>query len=142
MEHIFKAANLAVIPFWLLMILVPNWKWTRRIIGSLWIVAIPAALYVILILPGIASLFGGLLNPQLTDIAELLGTKEGATLAWLHFLTFDLFVGRWAYLDAQERNIPAWLSSPSLFLMLMMGPLGLAVYLGIRWQVTRAVSRT
>ena len=142
MEQVFKLANVSVIPFWILMIFAPNWKWTRRVIGSLWIIAIPAVLYVILILPGLASLFGELMNPQLADIAELLGTKEGATLAWLHFLAFDLFVVRCAYLDAQERHVPVWLSSPSLFLILMMGPLGLVVYLGIRWQTERSVSRS
>jgi hypothetical protein len=50
----------------------------------------------------------------------------------VHFLAFDLFVGRWVYLDARERGLSPWLVSPVLVLVLMVGPLGLATYLGLR----------
>ena len=69
---------------------------------------------------------------HIVDIARLLGTSAGATAAWAHFLAFDLFVGRWAYLDSRERNISAWIMAPVLFLILMLGPLGFAMYLGVR----------
>ena len=49
-----------------------------------------------------------------------------------HFLAFDLFVGRWEYLDARERQLTHWLLAPCLFLTLMLGPLGLLAYLGAR----------
>lgn len=69
------------------------------------------------------------LTPSLDRIAELLGRPEVALVAWVHFLAFDLFVGRWIYLDARERGVPWWVSSPVLFLTLMFGPLGLLSYL-------------
>ncbi|MFQ3592420.1 MAG: abscisic acid-deficient protein Aba4 family protein, partial [Gemmataceae bacterium] len=50
-------------------------------------------------------------------------------------LTFDLFVGRWIYLDSRERGVSVWLTGPCLFLTLMFGPLGLLGYLGVRQSV-------
>ena len=128
-ETIFSFSGTLVLPFWALMILAPGWKGTRKIIGSPLIAVPPALLYAALVLPGIRESFPVLLNPTLEEIARLLGQPEGATVAWLHFLVFDLFVGRWAYLDARERGMPVLVSSPVLFFVLMFGPLGFALHL-------------
>jgi hypothetical protein len=137
MDTLFSLANLYILPFWLLMIFLPHWRVTRRIVGSLWVVIPLAVLYAVLILPGLAVLLPGLANPALANIAALLGTPAGATIGWIHFLAFDLFVGRWAYLDSRERGLSAWLASPALFFILMVGPLGLLLYLAARAMVTR-----
>jgi hypothetical protein len=131
-ETIFSLSNLLTIPFWLLMILLPAWRWTARIMQSLWTV-VPAALaYALLVLPNALGLLNELANPELGAIAALLGSPAGATIGWIHFLAFDLFVGRWAYLDSRQRQIHPLLVSPTLFLILMFGPLGLLLYLLIR----------
>ena len=67
----------------------------------------------------------------------MLGTPEGATVAWVHFLAFDLFVGRWVYLDARARGVSPWATSPLLFATLMVGPVGLLGYLAVRGWVGR-----
>jgi len=132
MEQLFQISNLLVMPFWALMILAPRWRWTQRIVGSLWIVVPPALLYAALVLPGMGQLLPALANPSLDGIAGLLGLPSGAVIGWIHFLAFDLFVGRWAYLDSQQRGISPWLVSPALFFVLMFGPLGLLLYLVVR----------
>jgi hypothetical protein len=116
---------------------LPFWGWTKRIIGSPWIAAPAALLYASLVLPQAGGLLGALANPQLAQIAALLGTPAGATIGWVHFLAFDLFVGRWVYLDSRERKLTAWLVSPILFVVLMFGPLGLLLYLLVRFFLTR-----
>lgn len=136
-DQLFQMSNLLVMPFWFLMILLPFWSWTKRIIGSPWIAAPAALLYASLVLPQAGGLLGALANPQLAQIAALLGTPAGATIGWVHFLAFDLFVGRWVYLDSQERKLTAWLVSPILFVVLMFGPLGLLLYLLVRFFLTR-----
>jgi hypothetical protein len=73
METIFQLSNLLVMPFWLLMIFLPHWRWTRRIIASPWIVAPAAALYAVLVLPSLPTLLPVLANPQLGAIALALG---------------------------------------------------------------------
>ena len=63
---------------------------------------------------------------------SLLGTPTGTTLAWAHFVAFDLFVGRWIYNDSRGRQYSAWWVSPILVLTLLVGPVGLLLYLAAR----------
>jgi len=139
-ETTFTLANLLVVPFWLLMILLPAWRWTARIMRSLWVV-VPAALaYALLVLPNLLPLLGELASPTLSSIAALLGTPAGAMIGWIHFLAFDLFVGRWAYLDSRQRRLHPLLASPTLFFIFMFGPLGFLLYLGVRLIAGRTAS--
>lgn len=135
LETLFSLSNLLVLPFWALMILLPRWGWTRRIMASPLVVLGPALIYVALVLPQVPTLLPALSNPSAAGVAALLGTPFGATVGWVHFLAFDLFVGRWAYLDAQERGMHPLLVSPILLLVFMFGPLGLVVFL-----IARAVA--
>lgn len=133
METVFNLSNLFVMPFWALMIFAPHWRWSLRIMRTLWPVVALSVVYAVLLLSQMGGEAGGLLNPSLEGIAALLGTPQGAAVGWVHFLAFDLFVGRWAYVDSRERGISAWLVSPSLFFVLMAGPLGLLLYLLVRY---------
>lgn len=135
---VFDASFLLVAPFWLLMIVLPAWRVTQRVVASPWIAAPAAALYLALVLPGLPATLAVVARPSLEAIAPLLGTPEGATVAWVHFLAFDLFVGRWVYLDARARRVPAWVTSPLLFLTLMLGPVGLLAYLAGRGRWPRS----
>lgn len=138
LETWFMVSNLLVMPFWLLMIFVPHWRLTKRIMEPLWCAVIPALVYAGLFLTQLGGDPGALLNPSLDGIAALLSQPQAALIAWVHFLTFDLFVGRWAYLESRQKAISAWLVSPTLFLILMAGPLGMLVYLALRWAWLRS----
>lgn len=142
LETVFNLANLIVLPFWALMVLAPHWRGTKRVMESLWPVSALAALYAALLVwtfsqPNPALSPADLANPTLAVIAAGLGTPAGAAVGWVHFLAFDLFVGRWAYLDSRERNLTAWLASPALVFILMAGPLGLLLYLLVRSLAAR-----
>jgi hypothetical protein len=132
METIFALSSLLVMPFWLIMIFLPHWRWTQRVMRSPLVSAAPALLYLALALPRFGELFAAVASPTLPGIAAVLGTPAGAMLAWAHFLAFDLFVGRWAYLDSRERGVSALLMAPVLFLVLMLGPIGFLLYLALR----------
>ena len=140
-DILFSLSNILTMPFWLLMILLPTWRWTERLMQSVWTVAPAALAYVILVLPGMLSLLPLLANPQLGTIAALLGTPAGATIGWIHFLAFDLFVGRWAYLDSRQRRLHPVLASITLFFILMFGPLGFMLYLITRSLFARQSNR-
>jgi hypothetical protein len=71
-------------------------------------------------------------NPTLTGLAVVLGWADGALIAWVHVLALDLFVGRWVYLDSQDRHIPSLAVVPVLWLTLLAGPMGLLLYLMVR----------
>jgi hypothetical protein len=141
METIFSLSSLLVMPFWFLMVLLPRWRWTQRIVQSPLVAVAPALVYAILVLPQIGTLLPALSQPTLVGVAALLGTPAGTTIGWLHFLAFDLFVGRWIYLDSQERGITAWIVSPLLLLTLMFGPIGFVTYLIVRSIYTAFASR-
>ena len=132
LDQLFSLSSTLVMPFWFLMIVLPFWRWTTRIVSSPWIISGPVALYAIVVIPILPTIWAGVSNASLPSIAVLLGTPAGATLAWTHFLAFDLFVARWIYLDSRTRRISAWFTSPILVLVLMLGPLGWALYLGGR----------
>lgn len=132
MDTIFSLSSLLVMPLWGLMILLPHWRWTRRIMQSPVSVVAPALLYAALVLPLLGTVWPVVTDPTLPGLIALLATPAGATIGWVHFLAFDLFVGRWAYLDSRERGISALLMAPVLFLTLMIGPVGLLLYLALR----------
>jgi hypothetical protein len=131
----FELSNLVVLPFWALMVLVPTWSVTRRIIASPWIVAPPALIYLVTLLPVATMVLPEVINPVQARIASLLGTPTGVTLAWAHFVAFDLFVGRWIYCDSRSRVYSAWWVSPLLVLTLLVGPVGLLAYLVARTAI-------
>ena len=124
-------------PFWALMILLPHWSWTKRIIGSPLIVVPPLLIYAVLVLGSLTEVLPAVASPTLDGVRDLLGTADGAAAGWAHMIAFDLFVGRWAYLDSRERGIPALVMAPVLLLTILLGPLGLLVYLlvRLRWPV-------
>jgi hypothetical protein len=137
MERLFGLTGVLVMPFWLLMMFAPRTRvtaWAMRFpVGPV----LPALAYLALVAPRLATLLPALMQPKLGEISALLGSPEGTTIGWLHFLALDLFVGRWIYLDGKERGISAWLISPVLFVTLMFGPVGMLAYLGIRSAIAR-----
>lgn len=115
------------------MILVPKWSKTEPIMRTLWIFLPLMLLYCAFIIP---AFFNGALadfaNPQFGIIQDLLGSPQGTLLAWVHILTFDLFVGRWIFLNSKETAVGRLGTGIALFFTLMSGPFGLLIYLVIR----------
>jgi ABA4-like protein len=129
---LFSLTFLLAAPFWALMILLPGWSWTRRIIASPLIVLPVVLIYALLVIPAFGEVLPAVASPTLGGVRELLGTADGAAAGWAHFIAFDLFVGRWSWLDSRERGIPALVMAPVLLLTILLGPLGLAAYLLVR----------
>ena len=132
MATLFQASFLLTGPFWLLMIVAPHWQWTKRIIQSPLVILPAALLYSVLILPMLTTTFPSLLNPSLANVAALLGSDSGATVGWVHYLAFDLFVGRWAYLESRKYHMNVWIMASVLFFILILGPFGFVLYLVVR----------
>ncbi len=143
MDTIFQLANAYVMPFWLLAIALPRRAFALRIVRSPLIV-LPLALTYVGVLFGLGGAGGGAgAGLELSSFATLqgvmglLGTQQGALAGWVHFLAFDLFTGRWIYLDAHERGIHPALAAVPLFFTLMLGPFGLLLYLALRYLRAR-----
>jgi len=128
MPLLFSIMNSCVLPVWALMIFAPRGRVTARILSSPLIVLVPIAVYAVLVLPAWREVLPVVVQPELGPVAQLLGSANGATIAWAHFLAFDLWVGRFIVLDARTRALPTAVLSGILVLTLLLGPLGLAAY--------------
>ncbi|SCL14226.1 protein of unknown function [Micromonospora nigra] len=134
---LFELSFAVAAPFWALMILLPRWSWTERIVRSPLIVLPVVVIYGLLVIPAMGDVLPAVTSPTLDGVRDLLGTDTGAAAGWAHMIGFDLFVGRWAWLDSRERRVPALVMAPVLVLTILLGPLGLAVYLGVRLRWAR-----
>lgn len=132
MAAVFSASFLLVLPFWLLMIVLPTWRVTERVMRSPLLAAPAALLYAVLVVPRLPEVLGAVANSDLAGVSALLGSPAGATVGWVHFLAFDLFVARWAYLESRERRVSPFVMVPVLVLILMLGPIGFLAYLAVR----------
>ena len=130
LELLFNGANLFVLPFWTLMVLVPNTKLARTVMGSLLPFAALAGLYQFLFVTSFTNVEGieAFSDPNLSlpDLAALFADPHVTATGWIHFVAFDLFVGRWIYWRGQETGV---FTRHSLVLCLFAGPMGLLSHL-------------
>ena len=124
LDLIFNGANLFVLPFWVLIIFLPKWGITKKVISSFIPFVVLAALYIYLFVISITpENAAALSNPKLADIARFFADERAAATGWIHFLVLDLFVGRYVYLEGQRTGV--W-TTHSLILCLFAGTDGAA----------------
>jgi hypothetical protein len=138
----FLILTYAVFPFWALLIVAPRWRYTQRLVHAASIPLILAAAYLMFAVPGF---FPGNTVPgggfgSLEQVMVLFTSKPAVLAGWVHYLVFDLFIGAWESRDAQRRGIPHWMLIPCLLFTLLLGPVGLALYLVLRFARTRVWS--
>lgn len=133
-EFLYNAANIFVLPFWTLMIIVPNWIVTKKVMESFLPFVMLAGVYLYLFVTGITpEAAQDFSSAGLSDIARLFSQEQFAATAWVHFVVMDVFVGRWIYQDGQRLNL---FTRHSLALCLFAGPLGLLSHIVTQWGVT------
>jgi hypothetical protein len=124
-------------PFWALMVVAPKWGWTRRIASSPWIVAPPLAFWFVFALPNFGDVLPAVVNPRLADWQELLADPAMVTMVWGQVIAWDLFVGRWMYLDSRARDVHPLVMGPLLVLTILLSPIAVPLYLLLRSVLTR-----
>ncbi|MFI5842917.1 ABA4-like family protein [Catenuloplanes sp. NPDC051500] len=129
---LFRLAFALAAPFWALMILAPRWRWTRRIAASPLIVLAPLSIWPVAIGSDFGPFATEMLNPDLDGVRALFASPGVVTAVWAHLIAFDLFIGRWMYLDARDRGLHPLVVSPILFLTIFLSPIGLTLYLAVR----------
>ncbi|MCY7420761.1 MAG: DUF4281 domain-containing protein [Chitinophagaceae bacterium] len=134
-ENVFSFCNTLVLPGWILLLVLPRWKFSDHIITGI-IVTILALFYCYFIFTN--------LHPSDFKSFNTLGgvmglfTKDEAVLAgWIHYLAFDLMTGLFIVKNAQKHKVNHWLLLPCLFLTFMLGPCGLLFYFIIRMICTK-----
>ncbi len=136
-ELIFSICNLAVLPGWALLVLLPNWKWTTTAITSIAIPFVIGVVYFGLFVSQAQIMPEGGGFGSIEGISILFGNPYLLTAGWIHYLAFDLFVGSWEVRDSQKNGINHFLVIPCLFFTFMLGPFGLVLYLILRAVKTK-----
>ena len=137
-DLIFTIANTSAIPFWLLLAFAPRNEMIMKIIlyGGVGLLSLTYALIIVPLMTGMIDGGGGAGSPDMSSLAgvqALLSSDGGATIGWLHYLAFDLFVGVWIARNADRYGFGRIIQIPILFFTLMLGPLGLTLYLLLRF---------
>ena len=127
--------------FWLLLVFAPNWKFTRRVFEPLWPLCLVASAHLFIVLASAGKppeagtapieLFNNLFNPIIVSergldvYVELGAFPNFAAEEWTHELVWDLFVGRWIWLEGRRRDI---FTCHSVLLTNLIGPPGLLLH--------------
>ena len=130
----FFLSTMWVGPFWIAMLFFPEHKKTQEIMQGRLFFFGPIAIWYILSFSdfsGLIKLFMDSLNPAtaLQGLADLLGTKSGASAAWAHMVAGDIFVTRWIWIRCLDAKCERWKSFISIFFGVMLMPLGLGLNL-------------
>ena len=135
-ENIYLWTNFGILPFWLMLIIIPNSKVTQILINSVILPLILSITYVyviyqtILLDEPIFDIFK--LYLSLDDLYTVFATESFLLVFWLHFLTLNLFLGSWVSRDGVKHNMSRGLVSFPLILIYFTGPLGLVLHWVIR----------
>lgn len=131
---LFALVNILVFPAWLLLILVPSWKWTR-VISAYLTPALLGLVWAVLMLGQFAPHGGG--YGSIEQLKEMARDPYILVAIWLHNLILDVFLGAWEVRDAQRLGVPHAYVIPCLILTFLAGPVGLLTYFAVRIAVVR-----
>jgi hypothetical protein len=137
-EVVFAVCTYGVLPAWLLLVIAPGWRGTQWVVHAVFLPALFGLVYGAALASASAAPDGASFG-SLGGVMLLFTVPEAALAGWVHYLVFDLFVGAWEVRDARRRGIPHPWVVPCVALTLMLGPLGLLLYLALRFVRTRAL---
>ena len=134
-ENIYFLANWGVIPFWLLLIILPNHVLTNFFVQSIIVPLFLGSAYGLIAYN--IFLEGNILDSfelyrGLDGLYSMFSSEAFLLIFWLHFLAISLFLGAWISRDSVRYMIPRWFVIISLILTYFTGPVGLSIYWLIR----------
>ena len=112
----------------------PNQKiyCTKRWMEGPWFVLGPLVAYLIVLamnLGALSDMMGdGTLSGVVSGLADVLGTDDGAVLAWTHFVIGDIIVTRWIWKRSVEMEMNKTVAQVAILFGVMLMPVGLAIH--------------
>ena len=135
-ENIYLWTNLAILPFWLMLIVIPGSKFTGFFVNSVIIPLILSSTYIyiiyqiVLLEEPVFEIFK--LYLSLDNLYTAFATESFLLLFWVHFIALNLFLGVWMARDAVKYGLSRSLVFFPLILVYFAGPVGLVLYWIIR----------
>ena len=142
-DNIYLVANWGIIPFWFLLIVLPDHQITNFFVQSVIIPLLLATAYVYLsysiYLDG--NILGGFeIYTGLDGLYSMFSNEAFLLIFWLHFLAISLFTGSWIVRDSKKYFVPTLVMIISLILTYFTGPIGLVFYWFMRIFFAKKIS--
>lgn len=135
LELIFTIANSISFLCWIFLFVFYQKRWIYRILFSFVIILFSCG-YLYFLINGLGTTNEGGFD-TLEKVKVLFASDKALLAGWIHYLTFDLFVGMWISKSADQLGINRWVLLPCLILTFMAGPLGLFLFIIIKAEYSK-----
>jgi hypothetical protein len=141
LETWFIAVHAVALVGWLALFSLP-WIGRRRAVLTARWAAVPLCLLYLLFLLTHLKAIPTDSGYTLAAVARAFDRPVLLLAGWIHYLVLDLWVGSWEAEHSEGAGVPYGLLAVCLFATLMIGPLGLLLYLAIAaWKRRGAPNR-
>jgi len=135
-ETIYLWLNIAIIPFWIVLILFPQSKICNLIVASIFPFVLLGGTHIYLIYFFFISGYDFVANFNLylglDNLKSLFSESGFIIIFWTHFISINLFCGGWIVRDSQKYLVPKFLIFIPLLMIYFIGPVGIFLYWLIR----------
>ncbi|EOQ89535.1 PF14108 domain protein [Leptospira yanagawae serovar Saopaulo str. Sao Paulo = ATCC 700523] len=134
---VFTIANSLTLVAWLVLLLSPNQNkvipYLRILVSGLFL----GGLYILSLSIGFGNAEGNFSSLQ--SVRSLFQNDEFLLAGWVHYLSFDLFLGTWEAEDGKTNGIHRLVLVPIHGLTFYYGPVGLVLYFIVRSFKTKRI---
>jgi hypothetical protein len=134
---IFSLGNSCILIGWILLIFLPNWKYTQAIILN-GLIVLYAVVYTYLILKDIGDFRADSFS-SLANVKALFQNDNAVAAGWFHYLAFDLFVGAYIVRKSISLGISRVFYTLALPFTFMFGPMGYLMFFIIKSLKTKSL---
>ncbi|MCP9763579.1 ABA4-like family protein [Lacihabitans soyangensis] len=135
---IFSLGNSCILIGWILLIFLPNWKYTQASILN-GLIVLFSVVYACLILKDIGDFRADSFS-TLANVKTLFQNDNAVAAGWFHYLAFDLFVGAYIVRKSISLGISRWLYTLALPFTFMFGPMGYLIFFIIKSLKTKSIT--
>jgi len=118
---------------WVALIFFPTHRYTKS--GVFIVVASICAIYATCFITKVRQGFPNFSSKD--SVVSLFKDPEWVFIGWIHYLAFDLLIGLYVAIDAITSRIHRIIAGICLVITLWAGPMGLGLYLIIRFIFSR-----
>lgn len=122
----FKIANNTAMLGWLMLLIVPKWKYTIPTVVS-FIIFFLSISYTFIIIKAFPFIKPDVFS-SLSTIRNLFANDTALLAGWIHYLAFDLFVGVYIVKEAHKFEINRLIVIILLPLTFIFGPIGYVAF--------------
>jgi hypothetical protein len=129
-SEIFSICNLVILFGWLLLLMLPKWKYTQAIILN-GLLVVFAIVYTFLLFQDIDKISLDSFS-TLAKLKVLFQSDTAVAAGWVHYLVFDLFVGTYIVKKSLQIGLSRLAYSCILPFVFMSGPIGYLIFVIVK----------